>query len=162
MVVLILLIQIPAKAEAAYDLREISGESTESLQNGLVSPLDELACNFLACEEEHKINAIMLASIAALESGWGTSDLSENSNNLFGWTNNDGEFMEFDSKEECIQYVAQAISEKYLNEDGEYYSGGTTIEHIASLYCDQPEWEKEVNGIIFDIMWRIENERDSI
>lgn len=158
MVVLILLIRLPAKAKTVYDLREISGESTKSLQNGLVSPMDELAGEFIACEEDHKINAIMLASIAALESGWGTSDLAENSNNLFGWKNNDGGFMEFDSKEQCIQYVAQAISEKYLSEDGEYYSGGTTIEHIADLYCDQPEWEEQVNGIIYDIMWRIENE----
>lgn len=157
MVVLILLIQTPAKAKTTYDLREISGESTESLQNGLVSPLNELAGEFILCEKEHEINAIMLASIAALESGWGTSDLAEDSNNLFGWTCDDGGYMEFDSKEECIQYVAQAISEKYISEDGEYYSGGTTIEHIADLYCDQPEWEEQVNGIIFDIMWRIES-----
>lgn len=155
MVVLILLTRLPVKAKTTYDLRRISGESTESLQKGLVSPLDELAGEFIACEEEHKINAIMLASIAALESGWGKSDLAENSNNLFGWTNDDGGFMEFDSKEECIQYVAQAISEKYINEDGEYYSGGTTIEHIASLYCEQPEWKEQINGIIYDIIWRI-------
>lgn len=158
MVVLIFLLRLPAKAKTTYDLREVSRVSTETLQNGLVGDLEKYAGVFISCEEKHEINAIALASIAALESGWGSSELADTHNNLFGWTNDDGEFMKFESKRECIFYVAENISEKYLNEEGIYYSGGTTINHIANLYCNQPDWGKEVNGIIYDIMWRIENE----
>ncbi len=163
MVVLIFLIQCPMRAHAKteYDFTESSNVTSETLENALYHDLKWYADTFIECEEKHGVNAVMLASIAALESGWGESDIAKDTNNLFGWKDEDGEYMKFYSRESCIRYVSKAISEKYLNEDGDYYTGGTTVRHISELYCNGREWEKEVNNLIYDILWRCENENSS-
>lgn len=160
MVVIIGLIRCPVTAQARteYDFAEPSNVSTETLENALYDGLEDYAYTFIKCEEEHGVNAVMLAAIAALESGWGTSEIAEEYNNLFGWKTEDGDYRKFYSKAACIRFVAECLSENYLNEDGSCYTGGTTVRNIRKLYCDHPQWEKCLNGLIEDILWRCENE----
>lgn len=156
---------ISALAQTAFanDFAEQSETTSEALKNALYYDLKGLADTFIYCEKEYNVNAIALAGIAAVESGWGTSNLAENKNNLFGWTNNNGKYREFESKKECIIYVAKSLSENYLNEDGKYYSGGTLTSHIGKYYCETEEWAEYVNMVIDQIEERcLEYELENI
>ncbi len=102
---------------------------------------------FLQAEVQTGVNAKFLAAIAALESGWGSSDLAKYKNNLFGWTDENG-YTGFGTKEECILMVADDLKEKYLSEDGEYFEGWR-IEDVAKHYNTvNPAWSDKVREIM--------------
>lgn len=136
----------------AYDFMEPSNLTEEELRNGLHGNLKNYAGEFLECEEQYGINAAALASIAALESGWGESYMATEKNNFFGWTDASGGYATFDSAEDCISHVANFLSENYLSEDGTYYSGGTRTSDIAENYSPTEDWPSAVNEIMEGIM----------
>ncbi len=108
-------------------------------------PLEE---NFISAEAEYGVNACFLASIAAVESDWGTSNLAKEKNNLFGWRLSNGEYMSFDSTDECIDHVAKYLAENYLDPEGCYYNGDTVAD-VAVNYCDgNEEWINLVEEIM--------------
>ncbi|MGN0627463.1 MAG: glucosaminidase domain-containing protein [Oscillospiraceae bacterium] len=123
-----------------FDVTAPCGMSTEELEAVLKYDLKPYAEAFLNAEADYDINACFLASIAALESGWGRYMFREN--NIFGFGKKD-----FESVENCIDYVAWFLRKNYLNETGRYYRGGT-IEAIGSVYCpDGGEWVELVTSI---------------
>ena len=124
---------------ADFDVTAPCEMSTEELEAVLKYDLKEYAEEFLQAEEDYGINACFLASIAALESGWGRSDLAKNKNNLFGWKGKDG-YKEFESPERCIDFVAWKLSKKYISK------GLDTIDEIAPVYCNE-EWAGYVKDI---------------
>ena len=76
---------------------------------------------FVKAENETGINAIFLAAVGALESGWGKSNFASSRNNLFGlgsWDNNLSNTMTFSTKEEGILYAGRTISKNYLTKGG--------------------------------------------
>ena len=100
---------------------------------------------FVKAEMVSGINAMFMASLAMNESGMGRSSLARNKNNLFGFGANDGnpygDAYSFDSKDECIMYVAKFLREHYV--DGSYYRGGT-IPAVNSVYASDPDWSWKV------------------
>lgn len=149
---IISVVQPAAHAETVYDFAEKSGVTERQLESALYYELSEYADVFVQCEKEYGVNAQLLVSLAALESGWARSALAVYKNNLFGWKRSNGEYATFESKEQCILKVAKAISENYLNEAGAYYTGDTLIDNVAQYYSPSEEWKnllKEVaDGII--------------
>lgn len=109
---------------------------------------------FIEAEQEHGINAVFLASIGALESGWGKSDYAQNRNNLFGYgaydSNPDNAF-HFSSKREGILTVGEKLSNNYLNSSGKYYNGSTPS-GVNVMYCSQSDWAGKVVTIMNKIM----------
>lgn len=111
---------------------------------GDLTPLEDA---FLAAESTYGVDASFLAAVAALESGWGKSELAREKNNLFGWRGADG-YMEFDSPEDCIDHVAEYLAEEYLDPDGLYYNG-LSVEDVAKNYCGgNADWVKMVEEIM--------------
>lgn len=107
---------------------------------------------FLKAQSEYNINAIFLISLAALESGWGTSNMATNKNNLFGfcaYDTNTSKAKTFKSKSECIMYVSKYISENYLTEGGKYYSG-VTLEAVNKRYSSDKNWSVKIANIMDD------------
>ena len=93
------------------------------------------------------MDAGFLAAVAALESGWGESELAREKNNLFGWRGADG-YMAFDSPEDCIDHVAEYLADEYLDPDGLYYNG-LSVEDVAISYCEgNADWVKMIKEII--------------
>lgn len=141
-----------SEKDISKDFAAITSVTEDQLEGALYYDLKESAYAFVECEEMYGVNSILLSSLAALESGWGRSELAINQNNLFGWKNDSGEYATFSSKEECIYHVASCLSENYLSEDGTYYSGGTGIENVANFYSPSEEWsfllEDVVEGVI--------------
>lgn len=119
-------------------ITEPCGMNVEELEAKLKGDLKPYAQAFLYAEEDYDINACFLASVAALESGWGQNQFKKN--NIFGFGK-----VEFESVEKCIDFVAWYLRKHYINETGRYYNGAT-IKGISVYYCDD-EWADLVSGI---------------
>lgn len=112
---------------------------------------------FIQAEKETGINALYLAGLAVHESGWNTSKFAEKRNNLFGWQSYDNDLDKtkyFNSKGECILFVAERIKTLYLNENGMFYSG-YIIESISSRYASDKDHAKKVYKNIEKILDKI-------
>lgn len=156
--------QTTAYAETRYDFATKSGATEQQLSNALYYELADYADLFVECENEYGVNAVLLSSLAALESGWARSDLAVDKNNLFGWKRSDGEYAAFKSKEQCILEVAESISENYLSETGAYYTGDTLVENVAEYYSPSEEWIELLKEVADGITERCEKheEKDEI
>ena len=127
-------------------IEEPCGLSTEELEAVLKGELKNYAQAFLHAEEDYGINACFLASIAALESGWGEHQFKPN--NIFGFMTR----KQFSSVEENIDFVSWWLRKHFLNENGRYYRGGS-ISDIGKIWCpDGGEWVKLVTGIYGGMM----------
>lgn len=134
-----------------------SNVTAEELSSGLLYGLKHYAGYFVEMEKEYGINAIFLASVAALESGWCRTDIAVNNNNLFGYKNPSGNgFRYFSSKEESITTVAKHLKTNYLTEGAPYYNG-LSVADINIKYCEQNTWTGKVNQIANGIIKRILN-----
>lgn len=131
---------ITEDAALNLDLTEKSGYTAEKLSKGLSGELFSLAEDFILAEQKYGVNAVFLAAVAALESGWGKSCFREN--NIFGWSGKS-----FESKAECIDFVASKIAEHYLSEDGKYYHG-KTLSGVNVCYNGNGFWEEKVAQIM--------------
>lgn len=109
------------------------------------SQLGGLGQTFVTAELTYGINAMFLAALAAHESNWGKSALAREKNNLFGFGAHDANPSSaaavFDSKQDCIMYVAQFIREQYI--DGQYDSGRNIMD-INRKYASDDQWGQKV------------------
>lgn len=84
---------------------------------------------FYYAEQQYKINGIFLAAVAIHESGWGTSKISLDKKNLFGYGAYDGSAYQsawtFDTYAEGIDLLARVLTKYYLSPNGKYYNGPT-------------------------------------
>lgn len=114
----------------------------------------ENADYFYYAEQSYGINGVFLAAIAIHESGYGTSKIAINKNNLFGYMSYDSSpylsSKTFGTYSEGIDLVARVLIKYYLNEkgdeiyggevaDGRYYSG-KTIKSVNKFYATDPNW----------------------
>lgn len=119
--------------------------------------LKGLGTAFIDAENKYNVNAIILASIACLESGYGTSKLAIEKNNLFGLdaplsasgTKNYGSG--YESKEDCIDYAGHRIGKQYLELDAKanwrYCEGKKDIYTVGSKWCETGDWANKVISI---------------
>lgn len=128
------------------------GLTVHELESGLLDGLKPYAPAFLLAEEETGVNAVFLASVAALESGWGKSNIAEKKHNLFGWGGASG-YMEFESKESCISHVAQRLKALYLTPDGKYFHG-FDVADVNVRYNANETWGVKVEEIMDNILGR--------
>lgn len=123
------------------------GLTVEELSDRLHSPLNQYAEAFIKAEEETGVNAVFLSAVAALESGWGKSNVAKNRNNLYGWTTNSGSFMRFESKEDCISFIATKFKELYLSPEGRYFKG-YDVEDVNHYYNGRDVWAERVRNVM--------------
>lgn len=99
--------------------------------------LDGLAPAIVTAGRATGADPYLLAGIIAHESGWGSSALARDKNNLAGLGAYDdcpGMAIRFDSREECIFYLARLIAD----------SG--SLEEIGAWYASDPRWAEKVAG----------------
>lgn len=117
---------------------------------------------FYYAEQSYGINGVFLASLAIHESGWGTSNIALNKNNLFGYQAYDSSSYssakQFNSYSEGIDFVARILIKYYLNSngteiyggevaDGRYYSGNT-IKSVNKYYASDSNWSMAIYKIM--------------
>ena len=96
-----------------------------------------LASALITAEHKYQVNVFFLLGIEATESGWYTSPISKNCNNLGGvreskahpsygcGRNKGGGFAYFNTVEEFIDYQASLLHNHYLTPGGKHYNGIT-------------------------------------
>ncbi len=159
------------------DITEIADVTAEDIDNAIstLKPgngLMGLGQFFIEAQEKYNINAIMLTSIACLESAYGASKLAIEKNNLFGLKANDeyrddpskyGDY--FSTKEDSIDYAAHKLRYQYLeldeNADWCYCNGATDIYSVGYVWCSNPEWGDYIVDLSNRLSKAIEEERDS-
>ncbi len=102
---------------------------------------------FYNAEKKYGINGIFLAAIGIHESAWGTSYLAKEKKNLFGYKAYDRDpinsAQDFESYEDCINTVAEAIAKNYLTTTGSFYNG-TTAKAVNTKYATDEHWHERV------------------
>lgn len=105
-------------------------------------------------ETDTGVNGLFVLAIIAHESGWGSSRLVREENNLGGITGGNG-YRSFESRDECIAYMFDLLDRHYIS------AGRTTIEEISKVYCDPPgHWEESVTEIMQELIRDAGDTRD--
>ena len=117
---------------------------------------------FYNIDKKYNINGVFLASMAIHESAWGTSQIAQDKNNLFGYGSYDDTPYEssfvFDDYAEGIETVAKSLVKYYLNPsgtniyDGEtasaWYYNGPTLKGVNTKYASDEDWSAKVYSYI--------------
>lgn len=113
---------------------------------------------FYYVEQQYNINGIFVAAVGIHESGWGTSSISKNKKNLFGYGAYDsdpsGSAYTFQSYAEGIDLVSRVFVKYYLNPKGTpIYGGetatgtyfeGATLTAVNTRYASDKNWANAV------------------
>ena len=138
------------------DVTELSNMTVEQVQEVLEgTSLYPLASDYIELEKIYGINALFIVSLTIEESGWGTSRITHDNNNISGQRIN-GVYRKFKSKYACLKETYRLISEEYVNEEGKYYVGSSNIYDINATYCPDTEKDSWANNII-EISKNIQN-----
>lgn len=138
-----------------YNLLEPSNITREQMYNLLEgTALQSLSNGYVYMEEVYGINSLFLVSISAEESGWGTSSLAINNNNIGGIKSSDGGWAYFSDWFDCLNYKAELLYNEYLNEDGSYFNG-YSIWDVNVKYCEGSQWSENLNAIVYELLNKI-------
>lgn len=123
------------------------------------SKLYGVESNFIDAQNNYGVNALLSLSIAANESGWGTSDLAMEKNNIYGINAYDsslGSATTFNTVADCItQFSYYQIGSLYAEPKtvGNFYNGshlGNKNSGINVKYAADPYWgEKAASKYYF-------------
>lgn len=138
-----------------YNLLEPSNITREQMYNLLEgTALQSLSNGYVYMEEVYGINSLFLVSISAEESGWGTSSLAINNNNIGGIKSSDGGWAYFSDWFDCLNYKAELLYNEYLSEDGLYFNGHS-IWDVNVKYCEGSQWSENLNAIVYELLNKI-------
>ena len=113
---------------------------------------------FYYIEKQYNINGMFVAAVGIHESAWGTSKISRDKNNLFGYGAYDSNpyngAYTFDNYDESIDLVSRVFVKYYLNPsgtkiydgntaNGKYYNGNT-LSAVNKKYATDKNW---ANGV---------------
>lgn len=113
---------------------------------------------FYYIEKQYNINGIFVAAVGIHESGWGTSKIALQKNNLFGYGAYDSNpyngAYEFSSYSESIDLLARVFVKYYLNPSGTSiyggekavgtYYNGATLTGVNTKYASDKNWANAV------------------
>lgn len=132
------------------DVRVKSNATAASIDEKLTgTPMAGLGAEFVKAEEKYGVNAWFLTGLAIHESGYGTSAIAKDKNNLFGYQAYDNTPYEsarvFSTVGEGIDRVAENLASAYLSEDGTYFNG-YGLEDINKRYATDKNWASAVKA----------------
>lgn len=130
---------------------------------------EDNAVVFYEMEQKYNVNGLFLAAIGIHESGWGTSAISRDKKNLFGYGAYDSSPYEssytFDDYSEGIEILAKSMVKYYLNEEGvhvyddEYSTGkyynGSTVKGVNIRYASDTAWGDRVFATMESLYGRL-------
>ena len=110
---------LPLRSKTNYTGSQIT-TYLNNKANSSSSKLNNTGDYFVKYQNQYGVNALLAASFAALESGWGKSDIAQNKNNLFGLNATDNNPSAnadtYPTVENCIyDFTANWMSLRYLN-----------------------------------------------
>jgi beta-N-acetylglucosaminidase len=121
-----------------------------------LSKLKGLGSYLKEAESKHKINALLILSMAMHESDYGMSNLSQERNNLFGlkaYDSNVNEAEVFPSPNEAIDALAtRYLNKNYINPLGWFPNGGAVGNKARGFnvkYASDPFWGQKIAGHMY-------------
>ena len=113
------------------------------------SPLATISiCNaFVDSGKKFNVDQVYLLSHAILESAWGTSRFATDRNNLYGYKaydSNPDNAAAFKTKEACIAFIAEFVSNYYLKSTGKWYGGSATLRGMNVRYATAGHWADSI------------------
>jgi len=110
---------LPLRSKTRYTGSQLTNYLNNKA-NSSTSKLNNTGDLFIKYQDKYGVNALLAASFAALESGWGKSSIAINKNNLFGLNATDnnpgGNSDTFSTVDDCIMnFTASWMSKRYLN-----------------------------------------------
>lgn len=114
--------------------------------------------HFYNAEQKYNVNGVFLAAVGIHESAWGTSTISKEKKNLFGYGAYDRDpynmSYTFEEYKDGIELVAKVFSKYYINPKGtEIYDNqkaesdhynGSNLEGVNKKYSTDENWSKRV------------------
>lgn len=150
---------LPMRSKSAYTAEELNKALDTIVKPD--SKMKSIGEALVKNQNTYGVQGLLMAGIAANESNWGKSSISQKKNNLFGLNATDaapGEnASQYSSMEACIKDFAKGwISEGYLYPEDYRYHGGFLGNKASGLnvkYASDPYWgEKAAN-----IVWRLDS-----
>lgn len=124
-----------------YNLNTISNITENELNQIFIaigkSQMCELSATFVQAEKDYKINALFLAGIVALESGWLKSPAG-NGDNVTGYCVYNPEYKGATfggSRHDNIMQTTSDLRKNYLTPGAIYYDNGYSIWNVNTRYC---------------------------
>jgi hypothetical protein len=103
---------------------------------------------------KYGINASYIVAHAILESGWGTSRISQVKNNLFGWNafdSNPDLARGFESRAQCIDFVMGRVNKLYLDPKGDFFVNRPCVGNkqigMNVNYAAESDWGASIAAI---------------
>jgi len=133
--------------------RMLTGNSAD--RNNVIADNAEVFYNI---DQVYNINGVFVAAMAIHESGWGTSTISKDKKNLFGYGAYDRSpyqsSFSFETYEEGIELVSKVLVKYYINKEGtpiyegetakgSYYNG-PTVSDVNIRYASDQNWHNRV------------------
>lgn len=148
---------LPLRSATGYSAVELKQMINSRVMT--TSKLYDMGSVFVEKQNLYGTNALLVASIGAIESGWGSSSISQSKNNLFGWNAVDatpGESASyFASPAACIdEYTGLHISQGYLKAGYSTYHGaflGNKASGMNVSYASDPYWGEKIAGIAWSL-----------
>lgn len=140
------------------DVTAPSGATASDLDRAFEgTSMHGLGAAFERAEKKSGVNAWFLAAIATLESGYGTSEIARDKNNLFGFCAYDdspySSAKKFSTKEKGIEYVSDFLSREYLHADGAYFKG-RSVDAVGESYATDEGWANKVYSLMRELSAR--------
>lgn len=151
---------LPARSKTSLIASQLDQYTIQMVSSG---KLLNAGSSLISNQNTYGVNALIMYANAALESGWGQSQIAMNKNNLFGHGAVDSNpyygANGYASVDDCIKYHAKMfISEGYCDPkdySGRYYGShlGDKESGINVKYASDPYWGEK----IAHICWSVQN-----
>lgn len=151
---------LPARSKTSLTASQLDQYTIQMVSSG---KLLNAGSSLISNQNIYGVNALIMYANAALESGWGQSQIAINRNNLFGHGAVDSNpyygANGYASVDDCIKYHAKMfISEGYCDPkdySGRYYGShlGDKESGINVKYASDPYWGEK----IAHICWSVQN-----
>lgn len=143
------------RAVLREDVTAPSGATASDLDRAFEgTSMHGLGAAFERAEKSSGVNAWFLAAIATLESGYGTSEIARDKNNLFGFCAYDdspySSAKKFSTKEKGIEYVSGFLSREYLRDGGAYFKG-CSVDAVGESYATDKSWANKVYSLMNEL-----------
>ncbi|WP_288060238.1 Ig-like domain-containing protein [Thomasclavelia cocleata] len=148
------------RSKTVYSADELNSAISKFAPTSKVSKMLNLGSSFISNQNMYGTNALLMIGVAANESSWGTSNIANTKNNLFGHGAVDSNPLYgangYSSPEQSVYYhSAIFISKGYLDPvtDSRYYGAnlGDKASGICVKYASDPYWGEKAASICWKI-----------
>lgn len=148
---------LPLRSKTNYSASALKSIINSQSQVTSSSKMYNLGSALVTQQNTYGVNALLMAGVAANESAWGTSNISQSKNNLFGLNAVDSSpgtsASTYANVEECVrQFAEYYMSRQYLNPSNWKYNGGFLGNKASGInvkYASDPYWGEKAANIIY-------------